>query len=94
VLLLLRYGHFQLPGHRTPRYGLRLGLGLLILATIAVVARRKPACSGSRARRAARGSRAGHATPGSWASRPIPVTPGSREGGKGSCRGWCPARRR
>jgi Sap, sulfolipid-1-addressing protein len=42
VLLLLRYGHFQLPGHRTPRYGLRLGLGLLILAAIAVVARRKP----------------------------------------------------
>jgi hypothetical protein len=42
VLLLLRYGSFQLPGHRTPRYGLRLGLGLLILATIAVVARRKP----------------------------------------------------
>ena len=42
VLLLLRYGDFQLPGHRTPRYGLRLGLGLLILAAIAVVARRKP----------------------------------------------------
>jgi hypothetical protein len=42
VLLLLRYGHFQLPGHRAPRYGLRLGLGLLILAAIAVVARRKP----------------------------------------------------
>jgi hypothetical protein len=29
TLLLLRYGNFQLPGHRTPRYGLRLGLGLL-----------------------------------------------------------------
>jgi hypothetical protein len=42
VLLLLRYGSFQLPGHRTPRYGLRLGLGLLILAAIAVLARRKP----------------------------------------------------
>src|SRR5215831_4249230 len=42
VLLLLRYGQFQLPGNRTPRYGLRLGLGLLILASIAVVARRKP----------------------------------------------------
>src|SRR6478672_11901862 len=42
VLMLLRYGHFQLPGHRTPRYGLRLGLGLLILAAVAVVARRKP----------------------------------------------------
>ena len=42
IAVLLRYGHFQLPGHRTPRYGLRLGLGLLILAAIAVVARRKP----------------------------------------------------
>jgi hypothetical protein len=42
VLLLLRYGNFQLPGHRTPRYGLRLALGLLILAAIAMVARRKP----------------------------------------------------
>ena len=42
VLLLLRYGQFQFPGHRTPRYGLRLGLGLLILASIAVAARRKP----------------------------------------------------
>ena len=42
LLLVLRYGHFQLPGNRTPRYGLRLGLGLLILAAIAVVARRKP----------------------------------------------------
>jgi len=40
LLLVLRYGHFQLPGNRTPRYGLRLGLGLLILAAIAVVARR------------------------------------------------------
>jgi hypothetical protein len=42
VLLLLRYGDFQLPGQRAPRYGLRLGLGLVILAAIAVVARRKP----------------------------------------------------
>jgi hypothetical protein len=42
VLLILRYTHLQIPSHRTPRYGLRLGLGLLILATIAVVARRKP----------------------------------------------------
>jgi len=42
VLLLLRYGNFQLPGHRTPRYGLRLGLGLLTLAAGVVVARRRP----------------------------------------------------
>ena len=46
VLLLLRYGNLQLPGHRTPRYGLRLGLGLLILAAIAVVARRRPGLLG------------------------------------------------
>ena len=42
VLLLLRHGHFQYPGHRTPRYGLRLGLGLLSLAAAVVVARRRP----------------------------------------------------
>jgi hypothetical protein len=42
ILLALRYSNFQLPGHRTPRYGLRLGLGIVILAAIAVVARRKP----------------------------------------------------
>jgi hypothetical protein len=46
LLLVLRYGHFQVPGHRTPRYELRLGLGLLILAAIAVVARRKPSLLG------------------------------------------------
>ena len=46
VLLLLRYGHFQLPGHRAPRYGLRLGLGLLSLAAGAVVARRQPRLPG------------------------------------------------
>ena len=46
VLLLLRYGHFQLPGHRAPRYGLRLGLGLLILAAGAVMARRQPRLPG------------------------------------------------
>jgi hypothetical protein len=46
LLLVLRYGHFQVPGHRTPRYELRLGLGLLILATVAVVARRKPSLLG------------------------------------------------
>jgi hypothetical protein len=42
VLLALRAGHFQYRNHQTPRYGLRLGLGLLILAAGAVVARRKP----------------------------------------------------
>jgi hypothetical protein len=42
VLLALRAGHFQYRNHQTARYGLRLGLGLLILAAGAVVARRKP----------------------------------------------------
>ena len=37
VLLLLRYGHFQLPGHRTPRYGLRLGLAIVIVINVAFV---------------------------------------------------------
>jgi hypothetical protein len=42
VLLVLRSTHLQIPNHRTPRYGLRLGLGLLILAVGAAVARRRP----------------------------------------------------
>jgi hypothetical protein len=41
VLLLLRSGHFDLPRNREPRYGLRLGLGLLIIAAAVVVARWK-----------------------------------------------------
>lgn len=31
VLVLLRVGGFSLPHHRAPRYGLRLGLGILLL---------------------------------------------------------------
>lgn len=42
VLVVLRSTHLQIPNHRTPRYGLRLGLGLLILAVGAVVARHQP----------------------------------------------------
>jgi Sap, sulfolipid-1-addressing protein len=42
VLLILRDTHLQIPSHRTARYDLRLGLGLLILAAGAVVARRTP----------------------------------------------------
>ena len=42
VLVALRQGHLSYPNHRTPRYGLRLGLGLLILAAGAVMARRRP----------------------------------------------------
>jgi hypothetical protein len=91
VLLLLRYGHFQLPGHRTPRYGLRLGLGLLILAAIAVVARRKPRLLGQ-ARSPGRPGRP--RIPGPPGQPPDPGHPGPPGGGRGSCRGWCPARRR
>jgi hypothetical protein len=74
VLLLLRYGHFQLPGHRTPRYGLRLGLGLLILAAIAVVARRKPRLPGRPSQ-----SR----NPGPPGQPPDPGHPGQPGPGKG-----------
>jgi hypothetical protein len=42
VLILLRAGGFSLPRHRADRYGLRLGLGLLILVAGLVFARRKP----------------------------------------------------
>ena len=42
VLVVLRSTHLQVPRHRTPRYELRLGLGLLILAVGAVVARHRP----------------------------------------------------
>jgi hypothetical protein len=43
VLEVLRSGHLEFQRNRTPRYGLRLGLGLLMIAVGAVVARRKPA---------------------------------------------------
>ena len=42
VLVVLRSTELQIPSHRTPRYELRLGLGLLILAVGAVVARHRP----------------------------------------------------
>lgn len=42
VLFVLHAGHLELNRNRTPRYSLRLGLGILILATAAVLARRKP----------------------------------------------------
>ena len=43
ALIVLRSGHLQLRSNRTPRYGLRTGLGLLILAAAAVVAARRSA---------------------------------------------------
>jgi hypothetical protein len=94
VLLLLRYGHFQLPGHRTPRYGLRLGLGLLILATIAVVARRKPRLLGLSGQARSPGQPGRPRNPRQLGQPPDPGHPGQPGGGRGSCRGWCPARRR
>jgi Sap-like sulfolipid-1-addressing protein len=42
ILAILRGVNLQRPGERAPRYGLRLGLGILILAAIVMVARRKP----------------------------------------------------
>lgn len=41
VLVALRSGHLERPGNRTPRYGLRLGLGALLLAAAAWLARRR-----------------------------------------------------
>jgi hypothetical protein len=42
VIAILRNTGLNLRSQRTPRYGLRLGLGLLMLAAGAVLARRKP----------------------------------------------------
>jgi Sap, sulfolipid-1-addressing protein len=42
VLVVLRSTQLQIPKHHRPRYELRLGLGLLILAVGAVVARHRP----------------------------------------------------
>lgn len=42
ILAVLRGVNLQRPGEHTPRYGLRLGLGILLLAAAVVVARRKP----------------------------------------------------
>jgi hypothetical protein len=42
ILAILRNAHLNHSADRTPRYGLRLGLGVLLLAAGAVVARRKP----------------------------------------------------
>jgi Sap, sulfolipid-1-addressing protein len=42
LLAVLRGVNLQRPGERTPRYGLRLGLGILLLAGAVVAARRKP----------------------------------------------------
>jgi Sap, sulfolipid-1-addressing protein len=42
ILEVLRGANLQRPGEHTPRYGLRLALGILLLAAAVVVARRKP----------------------------------------------------
>lgn len=42
LLEILRGVNLQRPAEHTPRYGLRLVLGLLLLAATVVVARRKP----------------------------------------------------
>jgi hypothetical protein len=42
ALALLRAGGLSLPGHHTPRYGVRLGLGVLALAGGLYMVRRKP----------------------------------------------------
>jgi hypothetical protein len=42
ILVVLRAAHLSRPGEHTPRYGLRLGLGILLLLAALVIARRKP----------------------------------------------------
>ena len=42
LLVALRASNLSRPGEETPRYGLRLGLGVLLLVVGFVVARRKP----------------------------------------------------
>jgi Sap-like sulfolipid-1-addressing protein len=42
LLAVLRSANLQRPAEHTPRYGLRLALGVLLLAAAVVVARRKP----------------------------------------------------
>jgi hypothetical protein len=42
VLVILHAGGFNQPRHREPRYGLRLGLGVIALSAALVVARRRP----------------------------------------------------
>jgi Sap, sulfolipid-1-addressing protein len=42
VIVILRHTGLSHRGDREPRYGLRLGLGVLLLAAAAVLARRKP----------------------------------------------------
>lgn len=42
VLFVLHSGHLELNRNRTPRYALRLGLGVVTLATAVVLSRRKP----------------------------------------------------
>ncbi len=42
ILLVLRSADLNRPDQHTPRYGLRLGLGILLLVAAAVVARRRP----------------------------------------------------
>jgi hypothetical protein len=42
LVVVIRAGGLSQIGHRTPRYGLRLGLGVVALIASVVVARRKP----------------------------------------------------
>jgi hypothetical protein len=42
VLVAIRAGGFNLPSHRTPRYGLRLALGIVAVAAAVVIWRRQP----------------------------------------------------
>ena len=51
VLVALRAGGLSVPSNRQPRYGLRLGLGVLALGTGIFLARRKPGARPAKAKK-------------------------------------------
>jgi hypothetical protein len=66
VVVALHAGHLNQPHQRTPRYGLRLGLGIVALAGSAVMARRKSRSAGRASKKPGLMSR--------LTNRPAPLT--------------------
>lgn len=74
LLLALRGGHFQDHRHRTPRFGLRTGLGFLLLAMAVFVATRKPRPRVSADRMGSSGSAPGKGILARLTASPAPLT--------------------
>lgn len=66
ILVALKSGHLSAPGQRQPRYGLRLGLGVVALAAGIYLVRRGPKPRPARQKKPGVISR--------WAARPRPLT--------------------